>query len=142
MSGQISRSLRTVCNLLSAALGALLISAPWLTGEAGEPAATFSAVFAGAFILRISASAALRFREWKAWTAVAVGFWLAEAPWLLHMEGLPGLSRSHHIVGLAVAALGLAVVWISRTRVDQAGSPPLDICRRRSLLPGPGGQGC
>ena len=141
MSGRIARNCRTVCNLMSAALGALLITAPWLTGEAGDSTATSSAVFAGALILRVSASAALQSREWKAWTAVAAGFWLAEAPWLLHWDGLPGLSRSHHIVGLAVVALGLAVLWISRTRLDPAGSASFGNCRR-SLLSSDGGQGC
>lgn len=142
MFGRIARNCRTICNLTSAGLGALLIVAPWFTGEASDSMATFSAVFAGALILRVSASAALQSREWKAWIAVAAGFWLAEAPWLLHMDGLQGLSRIHHIVGLVVVALGIAALAISRAQLHPARSGSHSACRRHDILSNDGGQGC
>jgi len=131
-----------VCNLVSAGLGLVLLASPWMLAETSDPAALWTAVFGGALVTRLGASAALRFREWKAWTEITVGFWLAGTPWLFHFEGLSQLSRIHHMVGLAVAALAVAELWISRAALGQAGSVPVRGCRRSCTAPNGGGPAC
>jgi SPW repeat len=80
-------------------------------------------------VTRLGASAALRFRDWKARTQIATGLWLAGTPWLFHFEGLSQLTRVHHLVGLAVAALAVVELWISRPAPGRTGSAPGRGCR-------------
>ncbi|WP_336492641.1 SPW repeat protein [Methylobacterium nigriterrae] len=127
---------------MSAGLGLVLIASPWMLAETSDRTALWSAVFGGALVTRLGASAALCFREWKAWTQVAAGFWLAAVPWLFHFEGLSQLSRIHHMVGLGVAALAVAELWISRTAPGQAGSLPVRGCRRGCAPQNGGGTAC
>jgi hypothetical protein len=124
MLGHETRTYRAVCNLVSAGLGLVLLASPWMLAETSNPTALWSAVFGGALVTRLGASAALCFREWKAWTEIAAGLWLAGTPWLFHFEDLSQLSRIHHVVGLAVAALAAVELWISRTALSPAGSVP------------------
>src|SRR3954454_11247612 len=137
-----TRTHRSVCNLVSAGLGLVLFASPWMLAETSDPTALWSAVFGGALVMRLGASAALRFHEWKAWTEIAVGFWLAGTPWLFHFEGLSQLSCIHHLVGLAVAALAAVELWIGRTPLDQTGSVPVRGCRGGGIFPHVGGPAC
>ena len=98
MLGHETTTYRAVCNLVSAGLGLVLLASPWMLAETSNPTALWSAVFGGALVTRLGASAALCFREWKAWTEIATGLWLAGTPWLFHFEGLSQLTRIHHVV--------------------------------------------
>ena len=119
---------RTASSLLCAVLGMALFASPWIYDELSDPAVLWSAVFGGALVIRLGLSAALRFREWKAWIKIAVGFWLALAPCLLRLERAPPVAEIHHLVGLAVVALALAELWLSRGAPHVTDAAP----RRRS----------
>lgn len=68
--------------------------------------AEWSALFGGAFLIRLSLSAALDFRDWKARAEMGLGLWLIASPWLLHFERLPSVTVVHYMVGLAAVGLG------------------------------------
>lgn len=142
MLGQETRTYRAVCNLVSAGLGLVLLASPWILAETSNPAALWSAVFGGGLVLRLGASATLCFREWKAWMQIAVGFWLTAAPWLFHFDDLSQLAHIHHFVGLAVAALALAELWITSAALDQTRSMPVREGRRGRIFPNGGGPVC
>jgi hypothetical protein len=95
---------------ISDALGLLLTVTPWVFDEAGQPLATWSAVFGGALAMRLGFSTALAVREWKLRAQAVVGSWLLAAPWLLHFDGSPGTTCAHLLVGLAAVAAAVAPV--------------------------------
>ncbi|AWN41561.1 SPW repeat domain-containing protein [Methylobacterium durans] len=142
MLGQETKTYRAVCNLVSAGLGLVLLASPWMLAETSSPAALWSTVFGGALVMRLGSSAALRFRKWKARTQIAIGFWLAGVPWLFHFEGLSQLTRIHNLVGLAVAALAVAELWISRTALSRTGSVPVRGCRGSCIFRNGGEPAC
>ena len=101
---------RTTLHLVTGALGLVLAAMPWLYVDAGGPLATWSAVFAGALVMRLGFSAALMFCEWKAWAQAAAGAWLLAVPWLQHWDGQLRLTCAHVIVGAAVVAVATAEI--------------------------------
>jgi hypothetical protein len=126
----------------SAALGLALFTSPWAFGETSDPIALWSAVFGGSLVIRLGASAALRYRAWKAWSEVALGFWLQCAPWLLQLTSVVWVARLHEAVGLAITALAVAELRISKAIADRMSCVPRRAGQYRSVLSGRGGQAC
>ena len=142
MLEQEARTYRAVCNLVSAGLGLVLLTSPWMWADTSDPIALWSAVFGGALVARLGVSAALRFREWKARTQIATGVWLAGVPWLFHFEGVSQLTRIHHVVGLAVAALAVVELWLSGAALGRTDSMPGRGCRGGCIFRNGGEPAC
>lgn len=101
-----TRDTLPLLQLLGCAIGVgLMASSSFLDASRG-PTAEWSALFGGALLIRLSLSAALDFRDWKARAEIGLGLWLIASPWLLHFERLLSAAVVHHMVGLAAIGLG------------------------------------
>lgn len=121
---------RTAFHLVTGAMGLALAAMPWVFDGVGGPLAIWSAVFAGALVMRLGFSAALTFCEWKVWAEAAVGAWLLAVPWLQHWDGQLRLTCAHVIVGAAVVAVAAAEI-----RHRKGGRTPLRGSRAQATQP-------
>ncbi|WP_170268049.1 SPW repeat domain-containing protein, partial [Methylobacterium oxalidis] len=103
-----------------------MLVTPQIFDEADELLAPRSAVLGGVLVMCFGFSAAVVFREWRAWAEVAVGTWLLAAPWLLHWERLSRAACAHIVVGSVVP--GIAANGIGNSR---AGMRPLEFSQQR-----------
>ena len=106
-----TRDTLPLLQLLGCAIGVgLMASSSFLDASRG-PTAEWSALFGGALLIRLSLSAALNFRDWKARAEMGLGLWLIASPWLLDFERLPSATAVHYMVGLATVGLGALGLW-------------------------------
>jgi len=105
-----------VIDVVNFALAAFLFLSPWIFGFKTGMAKDTS-LMAGAAIGIVAIFAIFAFVEGEEWINLTFGLWLAACPWILGFAEMTA-SRVHLIVGLAVAALAAAEIWLARRRTD------------------------
>jgi hypothetical protein len=99
-----------VIDVVNFALAAFLFVSPWIFGFTSE-IARHTSWMAGVAIGTVAIFAIFAFVEGEEWINLIFGLWLAACPWIL---GFPEMiaSRVHLMVGLVVAALAAAEIWL------------------------------
>jgi hypothetical protein len=92
-------------------LAALLLVSPWLFDFAGERVPAWHACIAAVVIGGFAMAALAAFAEWEEWINLALGIWLAAAPWVLGFAGITNAMWTHLVVGLLVAAAAAWEIW-------------------------------
>lgn len=100
------------CDVLNLILGAFLVVSPWLFGFAAG-AETQNAVVSGIIIAVLSIAALAAFAEWEEWLNLIMGLWVIVSPWLLGFAGTTA-AWVHVVIGIIVAAVAAAEMWMSR----------------------------
>jgi hypothetical protein len=119
-----TRDTLTLLHLLGCTIGVTLMGLSWFIDEGHEATAGWSALFGGALLIRLSLSAALQFRDWKARAEMVLGIWLIASPWVLHFERLHSVTVVHHVVGLATVGLGALGLWYTSASMGPQGDQP------------------
>jgi hypothetical protein len=116
----------TNLKLLDAAkliLGAVLFFSP-LALDLGPGPASVHAYIIGFAIAALAIDAIAAFARWEEWLHLALGLWATAAPWVLGFHGTAAMTV-HVIIGLLVAALAAAELWMTHLRPPrQVVSPP------------------
>ena len=106
-----NRTEDTVLNALNALLGVALLSTPWYLRLANETAAALNAFVCGAAIAAIAVLALSKSYDWEEYINLALGLWVAVAPWALGFAETGAPMWAHVVIGLAVAALTAVELW-------------------------------
>jgi len=85
-------------------------------GYAAEAPAAWHAWIAGAVVALIAAGALLAFHAYEEWANLVVGLWTVAAPWVIGFSAVATAMWTHVIVGVVVAALAAASLWLSGNR--------------------------
>ncbi|PVE20363.1 hypothetical protein DC522_32775 [Microvirga sp. KLBC 81] len=109
-------------NGLNAALGIILLIAPWLFGFAAAQAPAWTAWIGGLVIAGVSFAALLRMLEWEERINFVAGLYVMGAPWLFGFSGMPAATWTHVLIGLGVTVLAIIELWRIRVSMS-AGSP-------------------
>lgn len=94
-------------------LGAALFLAPLVLDFPAGPASV-NAYIVGFAIAALGIDAIAAFARWEEWLHLALGLWAAVAPWVLGFQD--AAMAVHAIVGILVAALAVAELWITGWR--------------------------
>ncbi|MGH1570400.1 SPW repeat protein [Methylobacterium sp. P31] len=94
-----------VLNVLIVFLGAALFVTPWYLGLANESTAARNAWICGGAIAVIAVFALNKAYEWEEYLNLALGVWVAIAPWALGFADMQYAMGVHVIIGIAVAAM-------------------------------------
>lgn len=94
-----------ILNVLNAFLGVALFMAPWYLGLANEAAAARNAWICGGAIAVIAVLALTKAYDWEEYLNLALGAWVAIAPWVLGFADQQYVMGVHVVIGLAVAAV-------------------------------------
>ncbi|GJE39352.1 SPW repeat protein [Methylobacterium persicinum] len=100
-----------VPNAINILLGALLILSPWLLGLEYETAVARNALISGIAIAGVAAIALDRTYDWEEFLNLAVGMWVAMAPWVFGFADGGFMMWTHLIIGLAVAVVAAFELW-------------------------------
>lgn len=100
-----NRTEDTVLNVLMVFLGAALFVTPWYLGLANESSAARNAWICGGAIAVIAVFALSKTYEWEEYLNLALGFWVAVAPWALGFADQQYAMGVHVVIGIAVAAM-------------------------------------
>lgn len=106
-----NRTEDTVLNALNVLLGAALLLTPWYLGLDSETAAARNAVLCGIAIAAVAVLALSKTYDWEEYVNLALGLWVAVAPWALGFAESGYPMGAHVVIGLAVAALAGFEVW-------------------------------
>jgi hypothetical protein len=106
------RSELTAINIVNALVAAFLFVSPWLVGFREVQAASWNAWVCGLAIAVIALAAVTALYEWEEWVNGALGLWTAVAPWALGFASVATAMWTHFGVGLAVAILAAAELWL------------------------------
>ena len=106
-----NRTEDTVLNAVNALLGAALLMTPWYLGLGSETAAALNAFVCGAAIAIIAVLALSKSYDWEEYINLAIGLWVAVAPWALGFADGGSPMWAHVLIGLAVAALAAFELW-------------------------------
>jgi hypothetical protein len=117
MSGTLARQWQDGVNLL---LAIWLLVSPWVLGFTMAQAAFYNTLALAVIIGVLAIAALVAFQEWEEWVGLALGLWLAIAPWALGFAGIAAATYNSVIVGLLVAALAGWSIWRSRQDAHQA----------------------
>ncbi len=101
-----------LADVVNLALGAWLFLTPWIFGFTSEPAASWNAWLCGLAIAALAIAAITAFAEWEEWINLALGIWVAIAPWLVAFSGDTSAMRVHLIVGILVATVAGIRLWL------------------------------
>ena len=112
---------QAVLDLYQLVCAAFLFVSPWLFAYANN-VARFDFWVSGALIALVSAAAIAAFSEWEEWLNLALGSWLASAPWLLGYANTKAMRIS---IGVGIIVLYLAGLrlWLIHY---QGAAEPLD----------------
>ncbi|AWN42784.1 SPW repeat protein [Methylobacterium durans] len=100
-----------VLNGLNIILGLILFVTPWYLELGSEAAATRNALVCGGTIALIALLAISKSYDWEEYLNLAIGLWVAAAPWVLGFATIQYAMWIHVAVGLAVAALAAYELW-------------------------------
>jgi len=112
MSALKSQNELTAMNVVNVLAAVFLFVSPWLFGFAGNQSAAWNAWVSGLVIAGLALAAVVDLQEWEEWVNVALGVWVAAAPWLLGFAGLAEAMWTHVAVGVAVAVLAAVELWM------------------------------
>lgn len=107
-------------DLISFAMGALLVVSPWAVGFMSETSASWNAVLSGSLITLLSLIGLAVFVDWQAWWNLAAGVWVAVSPWLIAFSTDTSATRVHCIVGTVVAVASVL-------RISLENDPPVAV---------------
>ena len=92
-------------------LGLALIASPWVLGfTAGT--VTLNAVIGGFAIGVVAVAALAAFAQWEELVNLALGVWVLVSPFVLGFSTETIATWTHVAVGLAVAVLAAAELWL------------------------------
>jgi len=114
MNGLKRRSELTAINIINAIAAAFLFVSPWLFGFSGEQSPAWNAWISGLLIAGLALAAVASLQEWEEWINLALGLWVAVAPWLLGFAGITYALWTHVAVGIGVAILAAVELWLIR----------------------------
>jgi hypothetical protein len=100
------------CDVINLILGVFLFISPWLFAFAPGHESWNAWVF-GAVIAVLSIAALSAFAEWEEWLNLVVGLWVIVSPWVLQFSGDSNAMRIDAIVGIVVAVLAAAEIWMA-----------------------------
>jgi hypothetical protein len=106
------RSELTAINIVNAILAAILFVSPWIFGFGETQAAAWNAWTCGLAVGILALAAINKLQEWEEWANVALGLWVAVAPWLLGFAGVATALWAHVGIGLAIAILAAVELWL------------------------------
>ena len=92
-------------------LAALLLVSPWVLGFEMERVAAWHACIAAIVIAGFALAALTAFAEWEEWINLALGIWVAIAPWALGFADIANATWAHLVLGLLVAAAAAWELW-------------------------------
>ena len=92
-------------------LGVALIASPWVLGFTAGPV-MWNAVIGGAAIGVIAIVALAAFAQWEEWVNLALGIWILISPFVLGFSAEVVAMWTFVLVGLAVALLAAAELWV------------------------------
>lgn len=94
---------------VNAVLGIWLIAAPFVLGYSAVTTALYDDIVIGAGVLILAwiRAANPARMTWASWTNLALGLWLASAPFLLGFAGTTAALWNDVIVGLGIAVFAL-----------------------------------
>lgn len=96
---------------ISLTLAACLFASPWALDYAANPTAAWNAWASGAAIAVMAIAALAHFAEWEEWINLALGVWVAAAPWLLGFSDTEVTLWAHVPVGLLVGLIAAWELW-------------------------------
>jgi heme/copper-type cytochrome/quinol oxidase subunit 3 len=96
---------------INVTLAALLFISPWVLGYVEHEVAALNACAAAVLIAGFALAALTAFADWEEWINLALGLWVAAAPWLLGFAGVATGAWAHVVIGLLVAALAAWELW-------------------------------
>ena len=100
-------------NIVNAVLALVLFVSPWLFGFQGNGAAAWNAWITALLIGASAVAGALKPYGFEEWANLALGLWAVVAPWVLSFAAIATAMWSHVGVGLAVAILAAAGVFLT-----------------------------
>lgn len=100
-----------VPNSLNILLGVALLLSPWFLGLTYETAAARNSLISGIAITAIAAIALNKTYDWEEFLNLAIGLWVAIAPWALGFADGGFIMWTHVVIGLAVAAVAAFELW-------------------------------
>ncbi|WP_336489546.1 SPW repeat protein [Methylobacterium nigriterrae] len=106
-----NRTEDTVLNSLNVLLGVALLMTPWYLGLGSETAAARNAFASGVAIAIIAVLAISKSYDWEEYINLAIGLWVAVAPWALGFAHSGSPMWAHLAIGLAVAVLAAFELW-------------------------------
>ncbi|KQO74801.1 SPW repeat protein [Methylobacterium sp. Leaf89] len=106
-----NRAEDAVLNGLNVFLGITLFLAPWYLELGSETVAARNAFICGAAIAVIAMLALSQSYDWEEYLNLAVGLWVAAAPWALGFAELKVVAGAHVVIGLAVFVLSGSELW-------------------------------
>ena len=110
-------------DVLSMALGALIVLTSWVVGDGNTEAVAINATIIGILVLALGASEFLDLRRWEESLETACGLWLIASPFVFGYADTGTLRYWHFGLGAAVAVLAVLELrqdWkLSDTEITQ-----------------------
>ncbi|WP_311276044.1 SPW repeat protein [Methylobacterium sp. WCS2018Hpa-22] len=106
-----NRAEDAVLNGLNVFLGIALFLAPWYLELSSETSAARNAFICGAAIAVIAMLALSKSYDWEEYLNLAVGLWVAAAPWALGFAEMKYVMGAHVVIGMSVVALSGFELW-------------------------------
>lgn len=96
--------------------GLVLLLSPWYLGYTAETAAAWNAWIVGAVVMLIAVAALYTFHQVEEWASAVIGLWTVIAPWILGFSAVASAMWVHVVVGLVIAVLAAASLWLGGGR--------------------------
>jgi hypothetical protein len=100
---------------INLALAVLLFVSPWVVGYSADVFAAWNACLAGIATAALALAALAVFAEWEEWLALAIGIWVALAPWVLGFSANTHAMWTHVGLGVLVALTAGWELWQVRS---------------------------
>ncbi|TAK48187.1 MAG: hypothetical protein EPO23_08915 [Xanthobacteraceae bacterium] len=104
---------------LSILLGLLMIVSPFMStgiNTSTEPTIVLNAVVVGGLVCIVGLLELAWLDRWEEWLGLALGAWMAYAPWALGYTQHSGLTLTHVVLGGLMIILSLLEIWQDRNR--------------------------
>lgn len=98
-------------DVVNLALGAFLVLTPWIFGFTSA-LAIHTSWMAGTAIVLVAMFAIAEFFEAEEWINLGIGLWVAVCGWPLGFHGETIAMQVHLVIGVAVAGLAAAELWL------------------------------
>ncbi len=96
-------------------LAILLVASPWVLGFPAGPV-SINAIFAGLAIGVVAVAALYAYAQWEEWVNLILGLWVVVSPFVIGFASIALAMWTHVVIGLAVAALAVAELWVYTRR--------------------------
>jgi len=106
-----NRAEDAVLNGLNVFLGIFLFLTPWYLALGVETAAARNALISGAAIAVVAMFALGKSYDWEEYFNLALGLWVAAAPWTFGFTDSEYAVGAHLVIGLFVAILAGVELW-------------------------------